>query len=64
MPQRKVKDKKISESQMVELQEMHCQGCGRFLGFQAIIWGVIKIRCTNSKCREWNTFDINPEHKI
>ena len=49
----------ISPHQMVELQEMHCAGCGRFLGFQAILLGAIKIKCSN--CKEWNTIDILPE---
>jgi len=39
---------------------MHCQGCGRFLGLQAIVWGVVKIKCPN--CKKWNTIDISPEH--
>jgi len=58
----KTKDKIIGKKQMVETQEMHCQGCGRFLGYQAIIWGLVKIKCPN--CKEWNTIDISPEHKI
>jgi len=61
----KVKDphaRDISKSQMVETQEMHCGGCGRFLGFQAIIWGVVKIKCPN--CKEWTTIDISMDHKL
>jgi phage FluMu protein Com len=60
----KVKDvhtKDMISNQMVETQEMHCQGCGRFLGLQAIAWGVVKIKCPN--CKEWNTIDISPENK-
>ena len=48
----------LVKSQMVETQEMHCAGCGRFLGLQAIIWGTVKIKCPN--CKEWNTIDITP----
>lgn len=55
-------DKDIVESQMVQTQEMHCQGCGRFLGYQAILWGVVKIKCPN--CKQWNTVDIAPPDKI
>lgn len=65
-PSKQVKDshkQDILEHQMVETQEIHCQGCGRFLGFQAIVWGMIKIKCPNSKCKEWNTIDISPEYK-
>lgn len=46
----------IGKNQMVQTQEWHCSGCGRFIGFQAIVWGVVKIKC---KCRQWNTLDIN-----
>jgi len=49
----------IAENQMVQTQEMHCQGCGRFLGLQAIVWGLVKIKCPN--CKEWNTIAIQPE---
>jgi len=46
---------------MVQTQEMHCVGCGRFLGFQAIVWGIVRIKCPNSKCKQWNTIDVRPE---
>jgi len=58
----KVKDvhaNDIIQNQMVQTQEMHCQGCGRFLGLQAILWGIVKIKCAN--CKEWHTIDIRPE---
>ncbi len=51
----------VDDKNMIPLQEIHCEGCGRFLGFQAIVWGAIKIKCTNSKCKAWNTLDISPE---
>lgn len=57
MEKLKTEDKLI-RNQMVETQEMHCQGCGRFLGYQAILWGSIKIKCPN--CKEWNTINILP----
>lgn len=50
----------IDQNKMVATQEMHCVQCGRFLGFQAILWGVVKIKCPN--CKEWNTVDVRPEH--
>lgn len=59
--------KDIAENQMVQTQEIHCAKCGRFLGFQAIVWGLVKLPCTNSKCRgvdggkTWVTIDISPE---
>ena len=52
--------RKILRGQMVETQEMRCPKCGRFLGWQAVIWGLVKIKCTNSKCKEWITLDIRP----
>lgn len=51
----------ITTNQMCQTQEMHCAACGRFLGLQAILWGVVKIKCPN--CKEWNTLDINPDAK-
>jgi len=49
----------IDRSQMVATQEIHCPGCGRFLGYQAILWGVVKIKCP--RCKEFTTIDIRPE---
>jgi len=53
---------KIRENQMVQTQEMHCAGCGRFLGLQAIVWGLVKIKCPN--CKEWNTIDVGGLDKV
>ena len=50
---------KMTPNQMYETQEIHCAGCGRFLGLQAVVWGVVRIKCPN--CKEWNTIDIQPE---
>ena len=33
--------------------------CGRFLGFQAILMGVVKLKCPT--CKEWTTIEIMPE---
>jgi phage FluMu protein Com len=53
------KDKnKLLDNQMVETQQMRCPRCNRFIGFQAIIWGIIKIKCPN--CKEWITYNITP----
>jgi len=45
---------------MIPAERMVCPGCGRFLGYQAIAWGAVKIKCTNSKCKKWITIDVSP----
>lgn len=55
------KHEDIGRDQMVQTQEMHCVDCGRFLGFQAIIWGLVKIKCPN--CKAWHTIDIRPTNE-
>lgn len=52
----------VDEKSWIPLQEIRCKGCGRFLGFQAIVWGVIKVKCTNSRCKAWNTIEVSPDH--
>ena len=47
---------------LIKAERIVCPGCGRFLGYQAIAWGAIKLKCTNSKCRQWVTIDVSP-HK-
>lgn len=59
---KKTNDKRLLDNQMVETQEMHCQGCGRFLGYQAVLYGIVKIKCRN--CKQWNTVDIRPDVDI
>lgn len=51
----------VGDKYIIPLQEIRCPGCGRFLGYQAIVWGALKIKCTNSKCKQWLTLDISPE---
>lgn len=57
----------VSDQYVIPFQEIRCPGCGRFLGYQAIVWGAVKLKCTNSKCRDvdggktWITIDISPE---
>ena len=43
----------------VPAQEMRCPGCGRFIGYQAIAWGAVKIKCPN--CKEWLVYDVSPD---
>lgn len=50
----------IDENTMIPFQEVRCPNCGRFLGYQALVWGAIKIKCTNSKCKKWVTLDVSP----
>lgn len=42
--------------------ELRCPGCKRFLGYVAIAWGAIKIKCPN--CHQWTTLDVSPKEKI
>jgi len=51
----------LENDQMIIAQDIRCPGCGRFLGYQAIVWGAIKLKCTNSKCKQWITIDITPK---
>ena len=59
MPRTETPATDIGHNQMVQTQQMHCVECGRFLGFQAIMWGIIKIKCPN--CKAWHTIDVRPE---
>jgi len=42
-----------------ELSEIHCVGCGRYLGAAAIVIGVVQIKCP--KCKKWTTISNWPE---
>jgi LSD1 subclass zinc finger protein len=46
-------------SYIVPARELRCPGCKRFLGYVAIAWGAVKIKCPN--CKEWTTLDIAPK---
>ena len=46
---------------IVPAQELRCPACTRFIGYQAIAWGAIKLKCPN--CKEWLTYDVSPENK-
>jgi len=47
----------------IPAEELRCPGCKRFLGYQAIAWGAIKIKCSNSKCKQWVMLDVSPGNK-
>jgi phage FluMu protein Com len=49
----------VGNNYIIPMQELHCPGCKRFLGYQAIAWGAIKLKCPN--CKEWVTMDVSPE---
>jgi LSD1 subclass zinc finger protein len=46
----------------IPAEELRCPGCHRFLGYTAIAWGAIKIKCPN--CKKWTTIDISPKKKV
>jgi len=46
---------------VIPAKELRCPACGRFIGYEAIAWGAIKLKCPN--CKEWLTFDVSPENK-
>lgn len=52
-------DDRMAKSQMVQTQEIRCPGCGRFLGKQAIVWGLVQLKCPN--CKQWITLDVRPD---
>lgn len=43
-----------SEDSELELDECHCSGCGRFLGYRHLICGFIRLLCP--KCKVWTDF--------
>ena len=49
----------IGENQVAEAQEVHCSGCGRFLGFQAVVWGYASYKCPI--CKEFTTIEVNTD---
>ena len=51
----------VGKKMMIPAQELRCPGCGRFIGYQAIAWGAVKIKCPNSKCKRWIVIDISPK---
>lgn len=59
VPRKDLPGTNISVRQTVQTQEIHCIGCGRFIGFQAIVWGAVKLKCP--RCKEWTTIDIQTD---
>jgi len=60
MPGKIKRADEISKDQQVFTQKWYCPGCGRFLGYYAIVWGSVKIKCPN--CKEWVHIDISPDN--
>ena len=42
-----------------DLSEIHCCGCGRFIGLAAIAVGIVQIKCP--KCKKWTTVSSWPD---
>ncbi len=51
-----------SENEGLEMEEVRCPSCGRFLGYQAIVIGALKIKCRN--CKVWCTLELIPPEVI
>jgi phage FluMu protein Com len=43
----------------LEMEPVRCPQCGRFLGYQAIVAGAVRIKCR--KCKMWVTAEFMPE---
>lgn len=56
MPESVGEDLKLTDKQMVETLPFYCPGCGRFIGYQAIVWGSIRVKCP--RCKQWVMIDI------
>lgn len=53
------KDDKILSNQMCETQPLYCARCGAFFGYQAIMLGIIRLKCR--RCKEWTIINISPD---
>jgi len=51
-----------AEDNGLQMEEVRCPKCGRFLAYQAIVIGALKIKCRN--CKIWCTLDIIPPPDI
>ena len=51
-----------SEDSGLTMEEVRCPKCGRFLLYQAIVVGALKVKCPN--CKSWATLDIIPPPDI
>lgn len=43
----------------INLKPIHCTRCGRFLGFEMIVVGVVQLKCP--KCKDWTQISNIPE---
>ena len=43
----------------IPLNAVHCSGCGKFLAYEAIMKGVLRVKCR--KCRNWTTIVVSEE---
>ena len=50
---------KMGDNQVVEAQEVHCIADGRFLGYQAVVWGLSAFKCPI--CGEFTIIEVNPD---
>jgi hypothetical protein len=46
----------------VEMEPVRCPKCGRFLCYQAIVAGVVRIKCR--KCKLWVTSEFLPDNAL
>ena len=53
------RDLPLGTTNEIDLSEIHCCGCGRFLGLSAIAVGIIQIKCP--KCKKWTTVSSWPD---
>jgi len=43
----------------IPLNAVHCSGCGKFLAYEAIMKGVLRVKFR--KCRNWTTIVVSEE---
>lgn len=46
----------------LDLEPVRCPNCGRFLGYQAIVAGIFRLKCR--KCKLWITIETIPESTL
>lgn len=62
---KKKKDKAMTENaeqQQENMTQIKCAYCGRFLGFHAIVQGLVEILCP--KCKGWTVVSSIPKKTI
>ena len=45
----------------IPLNPVHCSGCGKFLAYEAIVKGVLRIKCR--RCKDWTNIVLSEENK-